>query len=419
MQLIPSAALDPFFDAMQQVPDGPVAVAVSGGSDSLALLVLTAEWARRNDRDIAVVTVDHGLRREAAAEADSVARLCQDRGLPHDTLCWQNWDGTGNLQNAAREARRDLISDWAQQRGIKTVLTGHTRDDQAETFLMRLARGSGVDGLAAIHAIQNADGLIWMRPVLSIGRQDLRKVLQQEGLTWAEDPSNDDPRYTRVQFRQAQPDLAALGLTTDVLALTAERLQSARLALEIATRTLAEEVATPRASGAVRLQITPLRTAPEELCYRLMAHCLIWVSSSRYRPRFDSLKHLVHGVLGGEKRSLAGCLIAPVGEDVIEISREANAMNTAQNPDRIYDNRWRITCKDFPRPLLVRPLGADGILQRPDWRQSAETRNTILSSPSIWYNNELMSVPLLDKDHNCTCRLVSGVETFFSSILTH
>lgn len=419
MQLIPAAVLQVFKDALQQVPDGPVAVAVSGGSDSLALLVLAARWARENGREISGVTVNHGLRTEASAEADSVANLCQEMRLPHRILHWQDWDGTGNLQNAAREARKNLISGWAREQDISTVLTGHTKDDQAETFLMRLARGSGVDGLAAIHASQQADGLTWMRPLLLLGRQELRDILRQRGLSWAEDPSNADPRFTRVRFRQARDRLAELGLSTDVLAQTAERLQTARQALEIATKALAQQAALPQESGSIRLQIAPLRAAPAEIQYRLVAHCLIWVASAPYRPRFESLKRLVTGMMNRQKLSLAGCLIAPLNEDVIEISREANAMGTSNDPTRIYDNRWKITCKNSPAPLCIRPLGADGILQRPDWRHSAESRNTILSSPSIWYNNELMSVPLLDKDHSCTCRLVNGVEPFFSSILTH
>jgi tRNA(Ile)-lysidine synthase len=404
---------------MLQYPDGAIGIAVSGGSDSMALLVLSAAWARENNRSIAVVTVNHGLRAEAGEEAASVAQLCQDMGLAHDILHWQDWDGSGNLQNAARDARKALISRWAQQRGIETVLTGHTKDDQAETFLMRLARGSGVDGLAAIHPVQRADSLVWMRPLLSVGRRELRHLLREKGLSWAEDPSNNDRRFTRVRFRQAQAQLAELGLDVDVLAQTAERLQSARHALEIATQALAHQIAMPRESGSIRLQIAPLRTAPAELQYRLVAHCLRWVASTPYRPRFDSLKHLIDGILTGRKQSLSGCLIAPVNDLTIEISREAHAMPVSCDLTQIYDNRWRIICKSPPYSPKIRPLGTDGILQRPDWRQSAESRNTILSSPSIWCNNELMSVPLLDKDQSCTCRLVTGVEPFFSSILTH
>ncbi len=419
MQLTRDTLFQHFYNTMLQCPDGAIGIAVSGGSDSMALLVLSAAWARENNRSIAAVTVNHGLRAEAGKEAASVAQLCQDMGLAHDILHWQDWDGSGNLQNAARDARKALISRWAQQRGIETVLTGHTKDDQAETFLMRLARGSGVDGLAAIHPVQHADTLCWMRPLLAIGRHDLRGLLQDKGLSWAEDPSNDDRRFTRVRFRQAQAELSELGLSIDVLAQTAERLQSARHALEIATQTLARQIAQPRESGSVRLQIAPLRAAPAELQYRLVAHGLRWVASTPYRPRFDSLKHLIDGIFTGRKQSLSGCLIAPTNEFTVEISREVQAMPSTSDLTQIYDNRWRIACNLPFDGLKIRPLGADGIQQRPDWRQSAESRNTILSSPSIWCNNELMSVPLLDKDQSCTCRLVRGVEPFFSSILTH
>ena len=129
------------------LPPGPVAVAVSGGGDSVALLLLLQETGAR---PLAAVTVDHGLRPESAAEAAAVAALCSARGIAHTLLRWEEPAGAGNLQARAREARRRLIGDWARGRGIGAVALGHTLDDQAETFLLRLARGSGVDGLSGM-----------------------------------------------------------------------------------------------------------------------------------------------------------------------------------------------------------------------------------------------------------------------------
>ena len=130
-------------------PPQVLGVAVSGGSDSMALLHLMHEFCQINKIELQAVTVDHRLRPEAAQEAAHVARQCAEMGLPHDTLIWQDWSGEGNLQNAARNARYHKMACWAGTRGIDTIAVGHTADDQAETVLMRLARRSGVDGLLA------------------------------------------------------------------------------------------------------------------------------------------------------------------------------------------------------------------------------------------------------------------------------
>jgi len=183
------------------LPPGPLGVAISGGGDSTALLLLL-HAARRA---VLAVTVDHGLRPESAAEAAAVGALCAARGIPHDTLVWAEGPESGNLQARARQARRRLIADWARGRGIGDVALGHTLDDQAETVLLRLARGSGVDGLAAMAAVAEGDGVRWHRPLLGIGRGALRDWLRGEGVAWIDDPSNEDPRFDRVRVRAASP----------------------------------------------------------------------------------------------------------------------------------------------------------------------------------------------------------------------
>ncbi|WP_114967069.1 tRNA lysidine(34) synthetase TilS, partial [Alkalilacustris brevis] len=184
--------------------DAPgLGVAVSGGGDSVALLLLVADWAAARGVRLRAVTVDHGLREGAAQEAEAVARLCAELGIGHDILRWQGWDGQGNLQDAARRARQGLIAGWARDHGLAAVALGHTRDDQAETVLMRLARGAGVDGLSGMAPLRLAVGLAWLRPLLDVGRAELRALLRARGVPWAEDPSNEDARFQRVRARRA------------------------------------------------------------------------------------------------------------------------------------------------------------------------------------------------------------------------
>ena len=183
--------------AVAAAPEGEIGVAVSGGGDSVALLLLLEAAAARVGRSVAAVTIDHGLRPESAGEAAAVAALCAGRGIAHETRRWEGWDEAGNLQGRARQARRALIAGWARGRGIGAVALGHTLDDQAETVVLRLARGSGVDGLAGMAAVVRAEGVLWLRPLLGVRRAALRGWLEAEGMGWSEDPSNLDLRFDR------------------------------------------------------------------------------------------------------------------------------------------------------------------------------------------------------------------------------
>ena len=193
--------------------------------------------------------MDHGLRPDSAGEAGGGGRALRRGRTSPTTLRWTGWDGRGNLQDRARQARRALIAGWARDRGIGAVALGHTLDDQAETFLLRLARGSGVDGLGAMRDRGAAEDVLWLRPMLTLRRAELRDWLVAEGVDWAEDPSNDDPAYDRVRARRALAPLATLGLGPERLAATAAAMDRARAALEAGTADLARRCLTQGAAG--------------------------------------------------------------------------------------------------------------------------------------------------------------------------
>ncbi|MEO0991213.1 MAG: tRNA lysidine(34) synthetase TilS, partial [Pseudomonadota bacterium] len=207
---------------------GPLGLAVSGGGDSLAMAALASDWAVSVERPLFAVTVDHGLRPESASEAQSVGAFCREFGIAHDVVVWDEWAGRGNLQDAARQARKRLIGAWAKANGISHVATGHTLDDQAETVLLRLARGSGVDGLAAMAPQRVEARLTWHRPLLGARRTALRDYLSVNGIPWIDDPSNEDTRFDRVRVRQALAVLAPLGIEPEGLVATAARMARAR-----------------------------------------------------------------------------------------------------------------------------------------------------------------------------------------------
>jgi tRNA(Ile)-lysidine synthase len=212
-----------------------IVLAVSGGPDSIALMWLAARWRRaltRGPRLIAV-TVDHGLRAEAKREALAVKRLARSLDLPHRTLRWAGAKPKSGLPAAARSARYRLLAQAARSQGATHILTAHTRDDQAETLLMRMLRGSGIAGLAAMARESERDGVLLARPFLNVSKSQLVATLLKAKLDFADDPSNRDSRFTRPRLRSLMPALAAEGGNSRNLARLASRLARANAAVEV------------------------------------------------------------------------------------------------------------------------------------------------------------------------------------------
>lgn len=389
-----------FAAAWARRPAAPAVLAVSGGSDSTALLRLVAASGATPP----VVTVDHGLREDSATEAAGVARLCSALGLAHVTLAWRHRAAAGNLQAAAREARYRLIADWAVPRGIGTIVTGHTLDDQAETVLMRLARGSGVDGLAAMRETGHLGEMTLFRPLLGLGRGALRDHLRSLGQAWVEDPSNADRRFDRVKAREALRHLAPLGLTPERLARTAEHMARAADALEAVLDGWAATEVDLRPTGEARIARAAWAGLPDELRLRLLARVLGAVSGQVYRPRFDALAPL-DGALRdpvAAGRALHGCLIRPE-PDVLLIVREPAAVAPPRpigSGGADWDGRWRVWPEHAPMPtgLTLGALGEDGLAAldpatvSADWQ--AAPRLARQTTPAVWHGRRLVAAPL-------------------------
>jgi tRNA(Ile)-lysidine synthase len=212
-----------------------IVLAVSGGPDSIAMMWLAARWRRALKRGphLVAVTVDHGLRAEAAREARDVKHLAETLDLPHRTLRWSGTKPKTGLPAAARDARYRLLAKAARAAGATHVLTAHTRDDQAETLLMRMARGSGIAGLAAMARQSQRDGVVLARPLLHLPKARLVATLKKAKIGFADDPTNRDVNYTRPRLRAMMPALAAEGFDARNLTRLASRLARANAALEI------------------------------------------------------------------------------------------------------------------------------------------------------------------------------------------
>ncbi len=377
---------------MEQLP-GDIGVAVSGGGDSVALLILLADWAKASGRKLKAVTVDHGLRPESAAEAAFVANLSRGLGVSHERLVWEIRPHGGNLQDAARRARRHLIAEWARTAGVSIVALGHTLDDQAETFVMRLARGSGVDGLAAMATVSEAAGLIWARPLLSVSRASLRHILEQRGQTWIEDPSNFDPRFDRVRARRALVEFEQLGLGTKRLAATAARMARAREALRLSARILALESVEWTPFGEALIKPSAFSAGLPELQMRVLADVLCRVSGAEYRPRETSLEALRSQMVGLDVFSgltLHGCILR-TRRGRISVRREPGAVAPRVPVRRgVWDRRWRIDSEGICSPEAeIGALGPDGLSEIANWRELGIAREVLLTLPGLWVGTEL------------------------------
>jgi tRNA(Ile)-lysidine synthase len=318
-----------------------LAVAVSGGGDSMALALLAADWAQARGGAAHALTVDHGLRPEAAAEAAQVAAWCTARGITHETLRWAGPVPKSGIQEAARAARYDLLEAWCRHHRVLHLLTAHQREDQAETVLMRLLHASGVEGLAGMSAVHERRVIRVVRPVLGLSRARLRATLSARGQDWVEDPSNRNPIYLRAKLRAEAADFAAYGFTIDRLGAFAIRFGRARAARENERAAWLAQAVMLHPAGYLWLDPAALRTAAPELGLGALAAIIMTVSGADYPPRLEGLERLHEELVSGHDagRSLGGCLILPRRHRLL-ICREPVAVAPPQALTPGIGTRW-------------------------------------------------------------------------------
>jgi tRNA(Ile)-lysidine synthase len=296
-----------------------VLLAVSGGPDSTALMVLVQRWraGRRSGPELAAATVDHQLRRGSQREAADVARLAGKLGVPHDTLIWSGKKPKTGIQEAARKARYKLLAARGREIAADAIVTAHTLDDQAETLLMRLGRGSGLTGLGGIRPHSNREGIAIARPLLDVPKARLIATLRAAGIPFAKDPSNADPKYTRVRLRRLASALAAEGLTSARLATAARRLARADAAIESVADDLQPKItrsARQSAGASVQFDAKSFFQAADEISLRLLGRA-IEAAGDEGPVELAKLEALhsalwdAHGAGVPLRRTLAGALV--------------------------------------------------------------------------------------------------------------
>jgi tRNA(Ile)-lysidine synthase len=254
-----------------------VVLAVSGGPDSTALLWLAARWQKslKKKPKLLVVTVDHGLRKEAKREAAGVAKLAKKLGVAHRIVTWTGRKPKTAIQQTARQARYALLVEAAKKVGAQHIVTAHTLDDQAETVLMRMARGSGIGGLGGMARRSRLDGFVLVRPLLDIPKARLIATLKAAKIPYAEDASNTDPRFTRARLRPLMAPLVGEGLDARRLSILAARLRRADAALdaEVDRVTAALPVEMPR-EGAITFPAAQFARLPGEIALRMLGRAV-------------------------------------------------------------------------------------------------------------------------------------------------
>lgn len=297
------------------VPGGApaIAAAVSGGGDSLALALLLNDWAAARGGKIIAFTVDHALRPGSGDEARRAGEILRGKNIAHKILTWSGEKPATHIQEKARQARYDLLLAACRAQGCARLALAHNAEDQAETFWMRLAHGSGLDGLAGMAAARDAEGVTLLRPLLSFSRAELRATCAAYGVQWIDDPSNENEKFLRVRLRRFEDVLAAEGLTPERLSQTAQKLARAREALEFYTAQAFMDCVTVHPEAHAALDLARWREHPPEIQSRVLAKALQSVQPQDYPPGFDALEALRLDLLSPSfrGRTLAGCEIFP------------------------------------------------------------------------------------------------------------
>jgi len=407
---MPAADVTPIADSeVARMFDGyadrsAIALAVSGGADSLALMVLAGRWraARVTGPAIWVLTVDHRLRPTSAAEAAGVATIAKRFGMRHRILKWDGPKPSTGIEEAAREARYRLLCRAADRVGATDVLTAHHRDDQVETVLMRLGRGSGLTGLAGMRGRRPLNSKVTLRrPLLGVGKERLVATTEAAGLTPVEDESNHDDRFARPRIRRLMPAMTAAGLDADQIARASHRLARADDAIEHYVDMLLKQVVAIDKFAVATLDRTGFREAPEEVRLRALTRLIGAASGADWPPpRSEKLEAMERALVAGErfKRTLAGAVVA-ASDNEVRVLREGGRselprIEVAAGDEGVWDGRFAYRIGKAPAGLAIGPLGAAG-LKIVGLRKSGLSPAAAAVLPALWLNREVVAVPPL------------------------
>lgn len=390
--------------------DQRLTVAVSGGSDSLALAILLARWCGRNRVSLSALTVDHGLRPDSVGEARRVGEWMAAYGIDHHVLRWQGDKPASGVQEAARYARYDMMSRWCRDNGVHKLCLAHQAEDQAETFLMRAARGSGIDGLACMRPVSRRAGICLIRPLLGVSRSQLRGVLTAADQDWINDPSNSNEIYLRTRLGRLVTGLQNSGLPVQRIVALAAGFGELRDGFDAIIDEILRMGVTLHCEGYATVNARLLVQMHEEVGRRLLIHLVRLIGGKPYAPRRDRVDRAVDRLRSNitpKSMTLGGCRIMHQGHEIMisrEVRRDESQMAVLPG-DNVH---WRglFACSisaDSPAnsaPVYVRSLGPEGwrevVKECPELRNSAIPYPVRLALPALADEREIVAVPHLN-----------------------
>lgn len=375
----------------------PMAVAVSGGPDSLCLLFLAHKWASENNGKVVGLTVDHGLRSESKQEALKVHKLLQKHGIEHHILSWEEDKPKTRIQEKARSARYNLLINWCKLNNVQSLLLGHHRQDQEETFWMRLTCGSGLDGLSGIKEKSVKGGVTLIRPLLRVSKEQILQTLAENKLPWIQDPTNENPAFFRGRFRSF---IEKEGLNQDRLIKVIAKLNRDADFIHQSLLTMVASVVKLHDEGYITLEKNAFDDLHPALSQRLVSYLMVWFSGSHYTPRHEKVLGILEKLKSQSKFTAGGVMWIIKERFILLIREQAKIENhvflNSLESDILWDQRFFIK-SDIQNVLkkksFLAPLGHQPQLKK-------EVNTQIPSSvwptlPSIWCEGSVVSVPHL------------------------
>lgn len=398
-----AALLMPFSDII--MPSKALAVAVSGGADSMALCLLAGRWARAEGVRLVALTVDHGLRAESADEAETVANWLAARDIEHHILTWQGEKPVTGIQAAARQARYHLMASWVQENGAAALMTAHHLEDQIETFLLRAERGSGLDGLACMNPVFDLGGVPLLRPLLATSKNRLRASLLESGQTWLEDPSNQNTSYRRVKMRHLLERLVERQLPPEKIANVIGQFSALRQHLAGVVAVFIDRSVRIYPAGYGTASLVLLRKLPVPILERVLIQLTSDLGGKPYPPRRDRLKRALEMIQSGKISgfTLGGCRFILKDHEIMICRDRRNISAREVSPgdsfrwDGLYDVEIRGRAG---QTATLTALGQKGWLEivekRPEFKEKSVPYPVCITLPALFDHDGVVEVPGLD-----------------------
>ena len=396
-------------------------IAVSGGSDSMALLHILTDWESAAKPNIYVASIDHGLRSESKSEIEFVKKICEKKRVEHVSLApvTQLSKAKGNLQDNARSARYELLEKWAISKNLQCILIGHTLDDQEENLLMRFLRGSGVDGLVSMEELVVRNEILWIRPLLKSRKEDLRNYLRNNNYSWIDDPSNFDDKYQRVKVRTLLQQLKSNNIIASNFAKTADHMQRAsKLSKETAISS-SKSLLSYNGVGQITFEGEKFSKLFEDTQYRILAGIISWFSGVFYKPRFSQLENIHRKIISD--RNLAGATLGGTvfkkKSGIVTVMRELASVkedHLIKNEKFIWDNRWLVTFKSrVQSKLYIKPYGLISYDNYKIFIDGDFDERALSTIPVILENKIVKFVPFSNLEYDVEVKLLNEEKEFY------